>query len=180
MIKATPLETERLILLPLTKKHATEEYVGWLNDPEVYKYLETGGDYTLAKLDAFLEEVEKKNIYFWGIHIKENLKHIGNIKIDPVNTKNKLGEYGILMGDRSEWKKGYAKEASICIIDFCFQVIGLRKVTLGVMNDNTAAVQLYYNLGFKTEGVYEKHGIYGGKYCNCIRMALFNPAVNYI
>jgi [ribosomal protein S5]-alanine N-acetyltransferase len=179
MIKATPLETERLLLLPLSRKHATEEYVSWLNDPEVYKYLETGGDYTLEKLNEFLKEVEEKNIYFWGIHLKENLKHIGNIKIDPVNTKNKLGEYGILMGNRSEWKKGYAKEASTSIINFCFDVIGLRKVTLGVMDDNTSAVQLYQNLGFKTEGVYEKHGIYNGKYCNCIRMALFNPAVIY-
>ncbi len=179
MINAVQLETERLILLPLSSKHSTDEYVSWLNDPEVYKYLETGGDYTMEKLDEFLKEVEKKNIFFWGIHLKSNSKHIGNIKIDPVNTKNKLGEYAILMGDRSEWKKGYAKEASIEVIKFCFEVIGLRKITLGVIDDNLSAVQLYYNLGFIKEGEYKKHGIYGGKYCNCIRMALFNPVVSY-
>jgi RimJ/RimL family protein N-acetyltransferase len=179
MIKAVKLETERLFILPLSTKHTSDEYVSWLNDYEVYKYLETGGDSNLMKLNQFLEDVERKNIYFWGIHLKEGLKHIGNIKIDPINNKNQLGEYGILMGDRSECNKGYAKEASKCVIQFCFEVLELRKITLGVLDNNKAALQLYLNLGFKSEGVYEKHGIYDGKYCNCIRMALFNPTVSY-
>ena len=30
------------------------------------------------------------------------------------------------------------------------------------------------NLGFKTEGVYRMHGIYDGRFCDTLRMALFN------
>ena len=40
-----------------------------------------------------------------GIHLKENCKHIGNIKIDPINKKHGTGEYGIMMGDKDEWGK---------------------------------------------------------------------------
>ena len=175
MTRAIELQTDRLILKPLSLFHVSEEYANWLNDPEVYKYLDTGGNYTLELLKEFLAEVEKKSIYIWGIHLKENMKHIGNIKIDPIYERNNIGEYGILMGDREEWKKGYGKEASICVIDFCFKILSLRKITLGVIEDNRNAVHMYLNLGFSQEGLFMQHGIYNGKYCNCVRMALFNP-----
>ena len=38
--------------------------------------------------------------------------NIGNIKIDPINEIHKFGEYGILIGDKEYWGKGFAREAS--------------------------------------------------------------------
>ena len=175
-MKAKILETERLILKPLSLDHLTQDYVDWLNDEEVYRYLETGGSYTLTMLEDYLKEVIKKDIYFWGIHVKKNDLHIGNIKIDPINSGHGLAEYGIMMGRRSEWGKGFAKEATKKIIDFCFQELNIRKLTLGVVAENTAAVNLYKKLGFATEGIYKQHGLYQGKYCDTLRMALFNPS----
>lgn len=173
------LESERLSYRPVSMSHLSQDYVNWLNDPEVYRYLETGGNYTIEMLNAFLEEVEKKEILFWGIHLKSNGIHIGNIKIDPINERHGIGEYGILMGRTGEWGKGYAKEASQAIIDFCFNSIKLRKMTLGVVINNVAAVNLYKKLGFRIEGHYKKHGFYEGKYCDVLRMALFNPLFSY-
>jgi [ribosomal protein S5]-alanine N-acetyltransferase len=169
------IESERLYYEPLSLKHLSQDYVDWLNDPEVYKYLETGGDYTIEMLLSYLKDVEKKDIYFWAIHLKETHVHIGNIKIDPINKRHGTAEYGIMMGKRSEWAKGYAREASERIIRFCFQNIKIRKITLGVVANNIAAVNLYQRLNFETEGVYKNHGIYLGKYCDIYRMALFNP-----
>lgn len=175
-MKAKVIETERLILKPLSLDHLSQEYVDWLNDEEVYRYLETGGNYTLAMLKDYLKDVIKKDIFFWGIHIKENDKHIGNIKIDPINKRHGVAEYGIMMGRRSEWGKGYAKEATNKVIDFCFHELNIRKLTLGVVADNTTAVELYKKVGFIAEGVYKQHGFYHNKYCDTIRMALFNPS----
>jgi RimJ/RimL family protein N-acetyltransferase len=148
-----------------------------MNDAEVNQFLESGGNYTIEQLEAYLKSVvEKENMFFWAIHIKENDEHIGNIKIDPINKKHGHGEYGILMGAKEYWGKGYAKEASLTIIDYCFNETGLRKMTLGVVEKNIAAVELYKKLGFEVEGVYKKHGIYNGEYCDIFRMALFNPS----
>lgn len=172
------LSSERLNYVPLSLEHSSKQYVNWLNDFEVYKYLETGGDYTLEKLENYLKEVAaKEDLLFWAIHLKENNKHIGNIKIDPINRHHGWGEYGILMGDRTEWGKGYAAEASKTIIDFCFKTEGLRKIILGVVEDNTAAVKLYEKLGFQIEGIYKNHGLYDGSYRNVLRMAIFNAAL---
>lgn len=177
MIKT--LDSERLVYRPLGLSHCTDEYVSWLNNPEVYRYLETGGNYKITDLEQYLKSVESNSeILFWAIHLKSNGKHIGNIKIDPINRRHGLGEYGIMMGDTLEWGKGYAKEASITIIDHCFNDLNIRKITLGVVEPNVSAVELYKKLGFEIEGVYKQHGLYEGKYLDIIRMALFNKAYN--
>jgi len=169
------LESERLCFKPLSMAHLSYRYVSWLNNPAIYKYLETGGNQTLNTLKHYLMDVEKKDILFWGIHLKDTDEHIGNIKIDPINRRHGLGEYGILMGEESQWGKGYAKEASIRIINYCFEVQKLRKITLGVVSKNEAALKLYRSLHFQIEGVYKKHGCYEGEYMDVLRMALFNP-----
>ena len=64
----------------MSLNHASDSYVNWLNDEEVNRFLESGGDYTMVKLKDFLYEVEKSEILFWAIHLRESGKHIGNIK----------------------------------------------------------------------------------------------------
>jgi ribosomal-protein-alanine N-acetyltransferase len=173
-MKAPYLKSSRIYLKPIGLEHLTSYYVNWLNDPDVNKFLDSGGDYTIELLEKFLIEMIEKDILFWAIHLNENNKHIGNIKIDPVNSKHGLAEYGILMGDKTEWGKGFAKEASQIVIDYCFQVLNIRKMILGVVEDNQNAVELYKKLGFQIEGLYKFHGKYNGKFCNTLRMALFN------
>jgi [ribosomal protein S5]-alanine N-acetyltransferase len=175
---ADQLESERLYYKPLSLTHLSDRYVSWLNNPTVYKYLETGGDQTIDTLKQYLTDVEKKEMLFWGIHLKSSEEHIGNIKIDPINRRHGLGEYGILMGDERQWGKGYAKEASIRIINYCFEIQKLRKITLGVVSKNEAAVKLYNSLQFQIEGVYKRHGLYDGEYLDVLRMALFSPNIS--
>ena len=110
------LSTKRLILKPLDKSYINEKYLGWLNDDEVLKFLETSAGSSLSDLEDYLFHIEKNQILAWALHTKASNKHIGNIKIDPIDYKNGYCEYGIMMGDKSEWGKGYAKEASLKII----------------------------------------------------------------
>jgi RimJ/RimL family protein N-acetyltransferase len=173
------LDTARLLLRPISIKHLSQDYVDWLNDPDVNRYLESGGDYTLYKLEKYLEDMQNKGILFWGIHLVKNGIHIGNIKVDPINARHGLGEYGIMIGRKSEWGNGYAEEATRKVIQYCFEVVGLRKITLGVVSENSHAVELYERMGFVVEGKYTKHGLYSGKYCDVLRMALFNPSFNF-
>lgn len=171
MKQAKTLSSARLTYLPLSSSHLSESYVNWINDTDVNKYLETRQT-TFGQLKAFLEEQEKKDILFWAIHLNENKKHIGNIKIDPIDKVELSGEYGILMGDKSEWRKGYAQEASERIIQFCFEEYNLSKITLGVVDENMSAVKLYEKLGFEVYEVKENSGVYSGKSCNTLRMVL--------
>jgi ribosomal-protein-alanine N-acetyltransferase len=158
---------------------ANDRYLSWLNDPEVNKYLEVPKQNNLADLKKYVQGTIDSNVLFWAIVKKDDGKHIGNIKIDPINTKHGYGEYGILMGDRNEWGKGFAKEASKAIVDFCFNSLNLRKVNLGVVAANKAAVHMYAKLNFVTEGVYRHHVKLENEYCDVIRMAIFNEKIIY-
>lgn len=166
------LESERLIYKRVSVEHVSNEYVNWINDAEVNMYLETRGDYTLDLLKAYIEEQYKKETYFWAIHLKNSKKHIGNIKIDPLNVETNSGEYGILLGDKQSWGKGYAKEASFTIINYCFEKLKLSKITLGVIEDNINAVVLYKKMGFTIDEVKTNVGIYNNKTSNALRMSI--------
>jgi RimJ/RimL family protein N-acetyltransferase len=135
-------------------------------------YLETRGNYTLDLLKSYVENQYNKEIYFWAIHLKSSKKHIGNIKIDPINIETNSGEYGILMGDKSNWGKGYAKETSNTIINYCFGELKLSKITLGVIEDNINAVMLYKKIGFTIDEVKNNIGTYDNKTSNALRMSL--------
>ena len=171
-MKNIDLESERLIYKRVSCEHVTAAYVNWINDPEINMYLETRGNYTLDLLKAYVDEQYKKEIYFWAIHLKDSKKHIGNIKIDPISSKANSGEYGILMGDKLNWGKGYGKEASLSIIKYCFEQLKLTKITLGVIEDNISAVMLYKKMGFTIDEVKTNVGTYNNKTSNALRMSL--------
>ncbi len=166
------LESERLVFNRLSHDHVSSEYLNWINDPEVNMYLETRGNYTMDMLKSYIEQQYNNEVYFWAIHLKGSNKHVGNIKIDPINFEHNSGEYGILIGDRQSWGKGYAKEATLRIVRYCFEELGLSKITLGVIQDNINAVKLYEKMGFITDEVKKDVGIYNNKLCNSLRMSL--------
>lgn len=171
-MKNIDIESERLTYKRVSSEHISEDYVSWINDSEVNRYLETRGNYTLDLLKSYIEQQYNKATFFWAIHLKDSNKHIGNIKIDPINFETKSGEYGILIGDKSNWGKGYASEATIRIINYCFDELELTKITLGVIEDNASAVNLYKKLGFKIDEVIQGTKVYNNKISNSLRMSI--------
>lgn len=175
MKKVEELNSERLVLKPLTMEHCTEQYVSWLNDPDVYRYLESGGNYTIESLRSYILHIVNSNICMWGIHLKDDGLHIGNIKIDPIDQNEKSGEYGIMMGERSQWGKGFAREASEIVIDHCFSGgPRLNRITLGVLAENRRAVELYRSMGFSNETILRRPGKVENEYREIIRMSIYN------
>jgi len=168
------LNTERLELLKLDTSFCSTEYLSWINNSEVIRFLETEKGSTLFDLMQYLVSIQKAQVFAWAILVKETNEHIGNIKIDPIDFKNGYGEYGIMIGDKNAWGKGFAYEASKVVIKYCFDNLNLRKINLGVLEPNRAAVKLYNSLGFSTEGIYKKHKVFEGGYCDEIRMSIFN------
>ena len=72
MNKIDFIESERLSLEPISLKFLTKNYLEWLNDQEVYKYLESGGDYTLANLKEYIIGHQMNQTLFWAILIKSS------------------------------------------------------------------------------------------------------------
>ena len=150
------IETKRLIIDNLREEDCNATYLSWLMDPVVNQFLESGfHQHTIEGIKQFVKE--QSGSLFVAVRIKESNKHIGNIKISKIHSKHRTAEYGIMMGDKTEWGKGYAKEATIAIINYCFEKLDLRKISLGVIDINNNAVCLYKKLGFQEEGVFKEN-----------------------
>jgi RimJ/RimL family protein N-acetyltransferase len=85
MKKNIRVDGKRIYLKTLIEDDASEEYVGWINDKDVNQYLETKRT-TLEELRSYItKKKEDENCLFLGIYFKENNKHIGNIKLEPID-----------------------------------------------------------------------------------------------
>lgn len=177
------LNTARLSLANVELEDCNTTYLAWLNDIETNQFLETCFfENTMPTLEKFvLAQINDPNSLFLTIRLKDTNKHIGNIKIAKIHAYHKTGEYGIMMGDKTEVGKGYAKEASVAIISHAFNELHLQKVNLGVISENKAAIKLYEKLGFKIEGVLRNNYFHipSGLYFDEIRMGLLKAEWNY-
>ena len=81
------LETERLILRPLTVNDAEEAFKNWTSDDEVSKYVRwsTHKNVEETKEYILLEEKRRKteDCFNWGIVIKDSNELIGAIGAFP-------------------------------------------------------------------------------------------------
>jgi len=156
---------EKVYLRPLGRDDLNETYLGWLNDPEVTRYLEARlSSYNKSKLEDYYDHFEgAPDIRFLAVVEKNSNLHIGNVKLEPINWVHRTTVFGILIGDKSKWGKGYGTEATRLAVEYAFEHLNLRKVSLGVVTTNIAAVKTYEKLGFVTEGTKRQEVLMCGK-----------------
>ncbi|KKN42515.1 hypothetical protein LCGC14_0712380 [marine sediment metagenome] len=157
--KQVLLEGQRIYLRILTVNDASEKYCSWINDSDVNKFLESK-KITIEELQEYIEnKYNNLNCIFLGIFLKNNNVHIGNVKLEPIDFKEKKATLGILIGEKNCWGKGYATEALKMLISYSFNKINLKEIDLGVKKKNVGALKSYNKAGFEiyeeTEEVYK-------------------------
>ena len=152
----------RLTLRTLEPSDASLEYAAWLNDPVVNQYLETR-QATIEDLQKYIQaKLESSNTLFFGIFWIENNRHIGNVKLEPIDFDKGVATMGILIGDKEYWGRGVATEVTNLIVDFAFSTLGLAEVNLGVLSENKAAIRVYEKCGFVVDRIDSKSMNHGG------------------
>jgi len=160
--KSKALHARDIDLVPATQADVSEKYIGWLHDDEVVKYLEVKyQNRSKAALEAYIRDVEKNpNQFFYFIHFREKFLPIGTINIS-VNTLHLTGYLGFMVGDKDYWGGDYLTQAEVVLMDFAFDVLGLRKVSGATPVDNIGSNFNLSNLGFVKEGVLKNELRYG-------------------
>ena len=166
---------EKVYLRALRLADARQEYVQWLNDKEINQFLECRFTrHTLSKLRKYIAKaLRNRDIVFLAIIRNEDEKHIGNIKLGPIDRNHKVGEIGIMIGDRNSWGKGYATEAISLLSDYAFKGLRLHKLTAGLYEKNVGSYKAFQKCGFFEEGRLIKHYFYRGEYIDGICLAKF-------
>ena len=163
----------KVSLSPLNKKNAAA-FVPWVNDPEVICTLAIG----TQTLDVRAEEVfiEKTNASahdeVFGIVVKATDQLIGSTGLDQIDFRNRRANFGIMIGEKSEWGKGYGTEATALVVQYAFAVLDLNRVQLFVYEYNPYAIRAYEKVGFQSEGLLRQDHFSAGRHWDTIVMAI--------
>ena len=163
-----------VLLRPLERADLNERYVGWLNDPEVTRYMESGVFPSTAEdLESFYQAVtNSKNDVILAIVDKKSGQHVGNVKLGPIHWVHRRATFGILIGDKDFWGKGAGLEATRLAVEYGFYRLNLRRIDLGVFAEHEAAVRCYEKVGFKVEGRFREDLFQDGEYKDRLWMGL--------
>lgn len=165
---------EQVYLRPLERSDLNATYLSWLNDPEVTRYLETGAfPTTMQDLEKFYAGVtgSSSEVIFAIIEAKSD-RHIGNVKLGPINWVHRRTMFGIMIGDKNFWGKRVGEETTRLMVEYAFFRLNLHRVGLVVFEEHRSAVRCYERVGFKKEGCLRESMFQDGRYKNHIWMGL--------
>ncbi|WP_373032491.1 GNAT family N-acetyltransferase [Sulfurovum sp.] len=171
----------RLYLNSLTEDFISEQYLRWMNDPEVLQFTESRwAKYNIDDLKLFVKNINKSpKDYLFGIFITETGQHIGNIKIGNINDQHKFADLGIIIGDKEEWGKGYATESIKLAVDYAFSKLKLYKVTAGVYINNSGSIKALKKVGFEECGRHIKHCVFDSDRVDTLTLEIINKRMEY-
>jgi len=153
------LEGEDIYLRSCLVSDCTEEYLSWLNDPQVNQYLETRWDkQSIESISEFVGAMLKsQNDYLFAIITKDDQgKHIGNIKIGPIHPRHTYADISYFLGDRVYWGKGLVTQAIDLVTRFGFDVLGLYRIQAGVYEKNIGSIRALQKSHFVHEATLRK------------------------
>jgi len=61
-------------------------------------------------------------------------------------------QLGIRIGDRGYWNLGYGTDATLLLLQYGFEVMGLQRIWLKVLPENIRAIRCYEKCGFTRVG----------------------------
>lgn len=168
------IKGKKLILRPIRLSDASR-FVKWVNDPEVNKLLRGNTKkITLKEERKWIKSLPKKVKTEKQFAIEaSNGIHIGSLSL-ILDIKNKCAVFGILIGDKNYWNRGYGTEATNMILAYGFNNLKLHRIELNVFIYNKRAIKVYKNLGFKFEGVKRESLFYKDKFFDVVQMGVLN------
>ncbi len=148
------LESDRIILRPLSINDAEQIYKNWTSDVEVAKFMIWDIHKSINDTIDWLK-VEEQNInsekhYTWGFVLKETGELFGS---GGINYKEELDCYELGYNIMKKyWGRGLTTEAGKVILDFAISALGEKKFFCRHAIDNIGSQKVMTKLGFTYYG----------------------------
>ncbi len=96
---------------------------------------------------------------------------VGNCGLFGIEWNNRAAEFGIFIGDKSVWGKGYGTDAARLVLRHGFETLNLNRIFLRVYEDNPRAMHTYEKAGFVPEGRMRQAVYRNGEYKDVLLMS---------
>ncbi len=128
----------------------------WENDTENWEVSNTQTPYSRFVLEQYIASAHQ-DIYTAKqlrlIICDTQNKPIGSIDLFDFDPNHLRAGIGILVGDKSDRRKGYAAEALKLLINYCFETLNLHQLYCNIISDNEASILLFQLYNFQITGI---------------------------
>jgi len=157
-------------------------FVRWINDPEVQQGIGIYLPYSQVAEENWFESMLKHPLdeHVLAIEVRqpaanggeESWKLIGSCGFSDIDRRNRSAEFGINIGEKDYWNRGYGTEAVRLLVKYGFNTLNLHRIFLRVFETNPRAVRAYEKAGFTHEVRYRQAEFRNGKYIDMLVMSI--------
>jgi RimJ/RimL family protein N-acetyltransferase len=169
------LKGNSVVLRPFQRSDLPH-FLKWFNDPEVTQYLTFYLPMTEMAEQKFIENMANftaSDVYFIIEAIKNDAnKPIGSIGLNGVHPKDHSATFGIAIGEKDYWNKGYGAEACRLIINYGFTQLNLHRISSSAYSFNERSIRMHLSVGFKEEGRQREAAFKNGEYHDIVAFGL--------
>jgi RimJ/RimL family protein N-acetyltransferase len=128
-------------------------------------------------LEKFIEELattRAKSEVLLVIEATEgdSTRPIGNCGLHGIDSKDRNATFGIVIGEKDYWNRGYGTEAAGLLINYGFQQLNLHRISSYAFDFNERSIKLHKNLGFREEGRLRQATFKNGQYHDHVQFGL--------
>lgn len=148
------IESADLGFRPLSDEDVTETLIGWLNDPEINRYIEARHeDQTEDTVAAYIAEAEEDpSVILMGAFDRVGGDMIGTAKLSGINGRYRIAELGIMVGDPDMHGQGFGTQMVAVMTEIGLVDLSLRKITATIYEPQVNALQCFEKNDFREEG----------------------------
>lgn len=139
--------TSKNIELRLLDLSTLETLRNWRNRSDVNQFMEYREVISAEVQRQWFNNLSKENNYYFIIFTNDN--PIGMIHLGDVDIMLRTAESGMFIAERSYRGIGLALSASLLLLEFAFEELGLLELFAKVKNDNIQAQDYNKLLGFQ-------------------------------
>ena len=155
------LTTARMTLTDITEADFAATYAAD-RDPMVARYVGDGlpesrsfeayCDHFKGRISSWMNERYR----MWAMRLHDDDALIGWVMLRPINDSSYV-EVGYRL-PQSSWGKGYATEATLALLDYGFNAVGLDEIAAVTHADNAASQHVLTKAGLKRDGTFNYNG----------------------
>ncbi len=167
------------IRLRAIEREDIPRFVRWLNDPEVIEFLLMNAPLSRAVEERWFDKQvstpsHESQVFAIEILINDEWVHIGNTGLHSIEPVHLAAEFGIFIGEKSFWNKGYGREAARLTLKHGFDNLNLNRIYLYVYQNNLRGIKAYESVGFVKEGEMREAVYKNGRYLNVLLMSILH------
>ena len=174
-LNAVSFKNEAVTIGPLLPEDTGLMFV-WMNDVDAARLDLAFRPTDWLAFKTWLDELPRINTQMvFAIRKTFEPQMIGFVVFKNIQPVHRSADIGLRIGMEADRGKGYGTRALELAMNYAWNHLNLRRLTLTVFAHNARAIASYHNVGFKEEGRFKDGAFIDGEWIDVIPMAALNP-----